>query len=140
LFPRRELLKEAKSKGVRLTGQRRALIEAIQQAGTHLDVKSLLVEARKRDPKIDRATAYRTVLLLKRLGMIDELDRMQLHREKHYYEVKSRQDHAHVACLECGAMVEFATAALSQLKQEIAAAHEYEIRIMRLEAEGLCSV
>jgi Fur family transcriptional regulator, ferric uptake regulator len=139
LYPRCELLSQAEARGVRLTAQRRALIATIQEATTHLDAASLLEQARQREPKIDRATVYRTIELLKKLGMIDELDLMHLNGEKHYYEVKTRQDHLHLACFECGEIIEFATAALERLKQEIAAANRFDIQVTRLEVGGLCS-
>ena len=82
MFPRRELLNQVEARGVRLTAQRRALIETIQEATTHLDAASLLKLARERDPKINRATVYRTIELLKKLGMIDELDLMHLERRE----------------------------------------------------------
>jgi len=97
-----ELLNEVEARGVRLTAQRRALIETIQGADAHLDAATLLSRARQRDPNIDRATVYRTLELLKRLGLIDELDLMHLNGEKHYYEVKTQKDHLHLACFRCG--------------------------------------
>jgi Fur family transcriptional regulator, ferric uptake regulator len=138
LFQRFQLLSEVESRGIRLTAQRRALIEAIQEATTHLDAASLLNLARKRDPNIDRATVYRTIELLKKLGMIDELDLMHLNGEKHYYEVKTQQDHLHLACFKCGEIIEFATPAFERLKQEIAAANHFEVQVSRLEVGGLC--
>jgi Fur family ferric uptake transcriptional regulator len=139
LLQRCQLLSEVEARGIRLTAQRRALIEAIQEATTHLDVASLLNLARKRDPNIDRATVYRTIELLKGLGMIDELDLMHLNGEKHYYEVKTEKEHLHLACFECGEIAEFATPAFERLKQEIAAKNHFEIRAIRLEVGGLCS-
>jgi Fur family transcriptional regulator, ferric uptake regulator len=139
LFPRSELLSEVEARGIRLTAQRRALIETIQEATTHLDAASLLRQARERDPNIDRATVYRTIELLKKLGLIDELDLMHLNGEKHYYEVKTKQDHLHLACFECGQIIEFTTPAFERLKQEIAAENRFEIQVMRLEVGGLCS-
>ena len=138
MFPRWELLNQVEARGVRLTAQRRALIEAIQEATTHLDAASLLKQARERNPNIDRATVYRTIELLKKLGMIDELDLMHLNGEKHYYEVKTKQDHLHLACFGCRKIIEFATPAFERLKQEIAAANQFEIQVTRLEAGGLC--
>jgi Fur family ferric uptake transcriptional regulator len=128
------------SKGIRLTAQRRALIEAIQEATTHLDAANLLDLARKRDPNIDRATVYRTIELLKKLGMIDELDLMHLNGEKHYFEVKTQQDHLHLACFECGEIIEFVTPMFERLKQEIATENKFEIQVIRLEVGGLCSI
>lgn len=138
MFPRHELLNQVEARGIRLTAQRRALIETIQEATTHLDAASLLKQARERDPRIDRATVYRTIELLKRLGMIDELDLMHLNGEKHYYEVKTKQDHLHLACFVCGEIIEFAPPAFENLKQQIATANQFEIQVIRLEAGGLC--
>ena len=139
MLRRCELLNQVEAKGVRLTSQRRALIETIQGAQQHLDAASLLELARRRDPKIDRATVYRTIDLLKRLGLIDELDLMHLDGEKHYYEVKTQKDHLHLACFNCGAIEEFVSPTFERLKREIAATNDFEIQVMRLEVGGLCS-
>ncbi len=140
MLQRFQLLSEVESRGIRLTAQRRALIETIQEATTHLDAASLLRVARERDPNIDRATVYRTIELLKKLGMIDELDLMHLNGEKHYFEVKTQQDHLHLACFGCGEIIEFATPAFEQLKQEIAKKNEFEVQVIRLEVGGLCNI
>lgn len=137
---RRSLLEELTSRGVRLTTQRRVLIEAMQQAKEHLDVSSLLSLARKREPGIDRATVYRTIEKLKRLGLVDELDLMHLNGEKHYYEVRPKKDHVHLACLECGQIEEYSSPLFEQLKSEIAAGTGFDIRVVRLEVGGRCSI
>lgn len=138
MLKRHDLLNEAAQQGIRLTAQRRALIETIQEAKRHLDAESLLQMARRRDPNIDRATVYRTLELLKRRGMIDELDLMHLNGEKHYYEVKTHKDHLHLACFGCGKIEEFATPTFEKLKREIAEKNDFSIQVMRLEVGGLC--
>src|ERR1700744_6456044 len=138
MLKRYDLLNAVETQGIRLTAQRRALIETIQDATSHLDAASLLELARKRDPNIDRATVYRTIELLKRLGMLDELDLMHINGEKHYYEVKTQKDHLHLACFECGAIEEFASPTFERLKREIAEKNDFEIQVMRLEVGGLC--
>lgn len=135
---RYDLLNVVESRGIRLTAQRRALIETIQQATSHLDAASLLTEARKRDPNIDRATVYRTIDLLKRIGMIDELDLMHIEGEKHYYEVRTQKEHLHMACFGCGEIREFTSPAFERLKQEIGSRNQFQIQVMRLEVGGLC--
>lgn len=134
-----DLFDTLESRGVRLTAQRRALIETIQEATSHLDAAGLLKQARKRDPNIDRATVYRTIDLLKRMGMIDELDLMHIEGEKHYYEVRTQKEHLHLACFGCGEIKEFASPSFERLKQEIAEKNQFEIQVMRLEVGGLCS-
>jgi len=136
---RRKLLAEAQARGIRLTSQRRALIETIEDAPRHLDAAALLAEARKRDPDIDRATVYRTIDLLKKQGLIDELDLMHVEGEKHYYEVRSSRDHIHLTCVECGAVKEFTSPLFERLKEEIARQNRFDIKVIRLEVGGRCS-
>ena len=135
---RRALFAELGSRGIRLTAQRRALIEVIQEASEHLDAGSLLELARKREPNIDRATVYRTLDLLKKLRLIDELDLMHLEGEKHYYEVKTKRDHVHLACFRCGRIEEFSSPLFEGLKAEISKQAGFTIRVTRLEVGGNC--
>src|SRR5450759_2023637 len=66
VLERRSLLRELTLRGIRITGQRKILIETIQEADHHLDAASLLDLARRRDDGINRATVYRTIELLKK--------------------------------------------------------------------------
>jgi Fur family ferric uptake transcriptional regulator len=138
LSERRSLLDELISKGIRMTAQRRAIVEVIQEAKIHLDAEALLKLARQREPNVDRATIYRTIELLKELRLVDELDLMHLEGEKHYYEVKTMQDHLHLACFRCGRIEEFSSALFEQLKAEISKETAFKIRVTRLEVGGIC--
>jgi Fur family ferric uptake transcriptional regulator len=139
-FERSSLLEELASKGVRVTAQRRTLIEIIQNAEQHLDAASILELASKKEPNIDRATVYRTIDLLKKLGLIDELDLMHLSGEKHYYEVKTRREHIHLACFQCSRIEEFSSELFDRLKSQIAKQAGFDIRLARLEIGGLCRI
>ena len=122
-----------------MTAQRRALLEVIQNARTHLDADALLELGRKRHPGLDRATVYRTIELLKRLRLVDELDLMHVEGEKHYYEVRPQRDHIHLACFSCGRIEKFSTALFEELKLEISNQTGFEIKVTRLEFGGVCS-
>jgi Fur family transcriptional regulator, ferric uptake regulator len=135
---RRSLLNELVARGVRITAQRGVLIGIIQDSPRHLDAARLLELAQKQDPEIDRATVYRTIALLKREGLIDELDLMHLEGEKHYYEAKTSRDHCHLACFQCGAIIEYVSPSFEQLKAEIVRESGFQIRVARLELGGLC--
>ena len=136
---RRSLLQELTLRGVRITGQRKILLETIQEAHSHLDAATLLSLARKRDRQINRATVYRTLELLKKLRLIDELDLMHLNGEKHFYEAKTNVDHLHLACFQCGQIEEFTSPLFERLKTEISRLKGFQIRVVRLEVGGRCS-
>jgi Fur family transcriptional regulator, ferric uptake regulator len=135
---RASLINELVARGIRITAQRRLLLTIIQDSPRHLDAAALLEAAKKHDPEINRATVYRTIALLKERGLIDELDLMHLHGEKHYYEPKTSRDHCHIACFKCGAIVEYASAAFERLKEEMSKQSGFNIRVVRLEAGGTC--
>lgn len=131
-------MEELTGQGIRMTSQRRALIETIQESRTHLDAGALLQRARRREPRIDRATVYRTIELLKKLGLVDELDLMHLEGEKHFYEVKTKRDHVHLACFHCGAIAELSSPVFDLLKAEIGRQAGFKISVARLEVGGVC--
>src|SRR5260370_38740725 len=135
---RRSLLQELTLRGIRITGQRKILIETIQDAARHLDAAALLALARKRDQGINRATVYRTLELLKKLRLIDELDLMHLNGEKHFYEAKTNIDHVHLACFRCGRIEEYTSPLFEALKAEIAMKQGFHVRVTRLEVGGQC--
>ena len=135
---RPSLMKALVDRGIRITAQRRLLVGIIQDSPRHLDAAKLLEIAKKRDPEIDRATVYRTIGLLKKHGLIDELDLMHIEGEKHYYEAKTSKDHCHMACFRCGAIMEYASPAFERLKKEIAHEGDFLIRVVRLEVGGFC--
>jgi hypothetical protein len=74
-----------RGKGLRMTGQRQLLVEVLEEATEHLDAEALFKRAKAKDPTIHRATIYRTLNRLKKLGLVDELDLMR-QRRRHYYE------------------------------------------------------
>ena len=136
---RRALLQELASRHVRLTAQRRLLLSIIQHADRHLDAAALLAAARRQDPRVNRATVYRTLALLKRLALVDELDLMHLEGEKHFYEAKRQSEHMHLACFRCGRIIEYSSPTFERLKAEIVREQQFSISVTRLEIGGICA-
>src|SRR5438045_7057642 len=120
-----------KERGVRLTRQRQILLELIYKTGQHLDAERLFQMAKERDPKLNRVTVYRTLKLLKEGGLVDELDLMHYGGDQHYYETKTKQEHAHVICLRCGKVEEFFGDTLQRRRRQIEAHSGVQILLAR---------
>jgi len=133
-------MQELVAKGVRITAQRRILIETIQDAKRHIDAPTLLGLARQRDASTDRATAYRTINLLRKHGLIDELEVLYLTGEKRSYEVKTHRDEVCLACVRCGKIEDMTPPFFEKPKGEMARQSGFEIKTFRLEIGGLCKV
>jgi Fur family transcriptional regulator, ferric uptake regulator len=121
-----------------MTRQRRLLVEIIQGAERHLDAASLWQRARVQDPTLNKVTVYRTLGMLKRQGLVDELDLMHLEGEKHYYEARPTRDHIHLACIKCGRIQEFESSLFEKLKGQIERERRFRIEVVRVEAGGYC--
>jgi Fur family ferric uptake transcriptional regulator len=128
-----------RERGVRLTRQRRILLELIDKSGLHLDAESLYQMAKEQDPKLNRVTVYRTLKMLKEGGLVDELDLAHFEGEKHYYETRLKQEHAHVICLRCGRVEEFFGEPLQVLREQVKSQFGFEIAFARTEVGGYCS-
>jgi len=127
------------SHGLRLTHQRRTILGVVETAKQHLDATQILAQARRIDPGIDKVTVYRTLKLLKRYGLIDELDLMHMQGEKHFYERRPQRDHIHMACLRCGKIMELESELFDRLKGQIQRDCRFHIVVSRLEIGGYCS-
>ena len=128
-----------RQRGVRLTRQRRLLLDLIDHSGLHLDAESLFRMAKERDPKLNRVTVYRTLRLLKEGGLVDELDLAHFEGEKHYYETRMKQEHAHIICLRCGRVEEFFGEELQRMRAQVCSQFGFEIVFARTEVGGYCS-
>lgn len=128
-----------KAPGVRLTRQRRILLELIDRSGRHLDAEHLYRLAKERDEKINRVTVYRTLKMLKQGQLVDELDLMHYEGDQHYYETRLKQEHAHMVCLRCGKVEEFYGDPLRRLRREIESHFGFQIVVARTEVGGYCA-
>jgi len=128
-----------RQRGIRLTRQRRAILQVMDSAEQHLDVDQILARAQKLDSDVHLVTVYRTIDLLKKEGLIDELDLLHLRGDRHYYETHGPRDHIHVACLRCGKVREFESRLYDQLKEQIARDCEIRVSVSRTEVGGICN-
>lgn len=138
--PRRlKLVERMRSNGIRVTAPRRAIAEVLETAEEHLDVEEITERARAIDPSVHRATVYRTMALLKDLALVDELDLLHIHGDRHYYEIREGSQHAHVICTECSRVVEPEGEMLRKCMQALSEATGIRVEFYRVEAGGLCT-
>jgi Fur family ferric uptake transcriptional regulator len=126
------------ARGLRITWQRRVVAELLEQAHEHLDAEKLFELAHRRDSRIHRATVYRTLNRLKKLGLIDELDLMHYAGERHFYEVRPSTFHIHLVCRRCGAVQEPGGPFWEELKNRVRQEADFEPEVVRLEMGGIC--
>ena len=122
--------------GRRLTSQRRLLLEVLTERDDHLDAEAMYALAKKRDPNISLATVYRTLKVLKEVGVVQEriLDR---EGQRHHYELTA-EAHYHFTCLECGRVIEFESPLIEQASDELAKRLQLDVVHTRVHLDGYC--
>src|SRR5580658_11227789 len=133
------LQRELGARGIRFTRQRRVLLQVMESARRHLDAGEILERARKLDSRVTQVTVYRTIDLLKRHGLIDELDLLHLRGDRHFYESHRPRDHLHVACIRCGKVRAFESELYEHPKPQSSRDCGIEITVTRTEVGGLCA-
>ena len=136
---RPNLLDGMRARGLRLTAQRRVVAELLETAEGHLDADGVLRRAQERDPSIHRATVYRTLHRLKKLGLVDELDLMHVSGERHYYEVRPSAFHVHLVCTSCKGVEEPSGGFWDELSKRVGREFGFEANVVRLEMAGTCA-
>lgn len=122
--------------GRRLTSQRRLILGVLEESGGHFDAETLFVEARDRDPDISLATVYRTLAVLKEMGLVEE---HRLGEEHGHYEAVQGKPHYHFTCLECGRVIEFDTPLVARIERELSEREGVRITSTHLHVSGYCA-
>jgi Fur family ferric uptake transcriptional regulator len=124
-------------KGLRLTGQRRAIIEAVFSTEKHFTAEELLEWARRRDKSVSRATVYRTLPLLTESGLVREMDFGGDHK---FYDPNYAEHprHSHIICQDCGKIIEFESEKIEQLENHISRRLGFLVAAHRLQITATC--
>lgn len=119
---------------LRVTKQRRVLLDELCKLKTHPTADDLYQMVRQRLPRISLGTVYRNLELMAENGVIQKLEiggtqkRFDGNADLHY----------HVRCLQCGRVDDLALPPDCQVEQAAAQHTSFKILRHRLEFSGLC--
>ena len=118
LTPEERFLEFSLQKKVRRTAQRDAIVKSAFSTKRHFTAEELLTEARKLDPRVSRATVYRTLPLLVEAGLLAEHD---FGGPCKVYDpnIADHPHHNHLICEDCDKIVEFEDEELERREDQI---------------------
>ena len=127
-----ELLRK---RGYRLTPQRYMILSVIQEAEQHLNIEQILERVQKRNPYVSLSTIYRTLELLRELGLVRE---NHLPGEQPHYEAAEGQAHHQLVCRHCRAIIHLDESLLGNLNEQLQEQYSYHDLTLDLVAAGYC--
>jgi len=127
-----DLEQQCAEAGLKMTGQRKVILQVLDDAKDHPSVEDVYERAKKIDSSVSIATVYRT------LGLLDDLNLVIRHEfQEGYARYEVNWDHHHhLVDLETGEVIEFQNDELEKLKVKIAKDLGYDLIDHRLELYG----
>jgi len=129
--------KGLRATGRRMTRTRKAVLSLLEDTHQPLSVSEIFSRLQENQVAIDLVTVYRTVNVLKELGLVGQLD---LHQEgQSRYELKEgRKHHHHIQCRMCGEIVDLLLCPLKKLTKLIEEQTHFIVDDHTLEFAGFC--
>ena len=122
---------------LRLTQERRTILDEMLQIHGHFDADSLLVHFRRKGRAVSRATLYRTLARLVEAGLVHKIEMAE--GQAQYEVIFGRHHHDHMICLECGRIVEFESRDIERLQEEICRRKGFKMTGHMHQIRGRCA-
>lgn len=122
--------------GYRLTTQRQLVWDTLRLSKKHLDAEAICTAIRRRYPRFNLATTYRSLEVLEKLGLVKQT-RLG---ERGYYELAEEgQDHYHLVCDECGSTLHIEGDHMVPVLHHITDEHGFVVSTADLVVHGRCA-
>ncbi|UCG55199.1 MAG: transcriptional repressor [Dehalococcoidia bacterium] len=131
-----DIISKLSRRGYRLTPQRMMILEAVEAANDHISADEIYSRVCDRYPHLNISTVYRTLELLKELGLVTETD-MGDGRVR-YHSIKKGHHH-HLVCQNCGCVTDLNEAVLLPLKDTLYKTYNFKADLAHLAIFGRCS-
>ncbi len=131
-----EIINKLSEQGYRLTPQRMMILSAIEDGEGHISAEEIYAQVAAKYSRVNISTVYRTLELLKRLGLVTETD---LGDGRLRYHPVGKGHHHHLVCTECGAIVDLGESVLSPVKDVLLREYGFIADLRHLAIFGRCA-
>jgi len=133
--PPRSIIAKLSEQGYRLTPQRVMILSAIEDSDHHISAEEIHAQVATKYPQVNISTVYRTLELLKRLGLIYEIN---LGEGRIRYHSEGKGHHHHLVCQKCGAVIDIDESTLARLKDVLLHRYNFSAQLRHVAIFGLC--
>ena len=121
--------------GYRLTPQRMMVLSAIENSDNHISAEEIYAQIVVKYPNVNISTVYRTLELLKRLGLVTETD---LGGGRVRYHSAEKGHHHHLVCQKCGTIIDIDESTLARLQDVLLHRYNFSAELRHVAIFGLC--
>jgi Fur family ferric uptake transcriptional regulator len=111
------------------------VLEAVETADHHISAEEIHAKAHAKYPYINISTVYRTLELLKELGLVAETD---LGGGRLVYHPAGKSHHHHLVCRKCGKVEDIDETIFERLRDEIRQKYGFDAVFEHVGIFGTC--
>ena len=130
-----DLDKALRSRGLRVTTQRRQVLQAVEEL-RHATAEQVCSKVQDVAPGFSLSTVYRTLELFEELGLVSHA---HLEHGAPTYHAVSGTEHLHLVCRACGRVEEAGVDAGRALAETLRREHGFVTDVRHLAVHGLCA-
>lgn len=130
-----EVMDLLRSRGLRMTPQRRAIVSEVMRTQGHIAPTAVARQVQSEMPGVNASTVYRTLTLLEEVGV---LQHSHLESGAEYHKADEAQ-HVHLTCSHCGRDDALSIREAVKLATLIRAHHGFEADLTHFAITGLCA-
>jgi Fur family ferric uptake transcriptional regulator len=111
------------------------VVEALHDADKHVSAEEIYARVRARYPYANISTVYRTLELLKELGLVTEI---ALGDGCVRFHPAEKGHHHHLVCQKCGKIIDLPESALGSLEKILLHDYQFKADLKHMAVFGLC--
>ncbi len=112
------------------------VVDALHSVDQHISAEEIFAQVRARYPYANISTVYRTLELLKELGLVTEI---ALGDGRVRYHPAEKGHHHHLVCQKCGSMIDLPELVLLSLEEALSRDYQFKADLKHLAIFGLCA-
>ena len=125
-----------REKSLRLTSQRRKILDIFLKVEKHLSVEDLYDIVKKKNLNIGSTTVFRTLKLLTEAKIARQVDFDD--KKVRYEHGYGHKHHDHLICTRCGKSLEVLDDRIERLQEKLCKKYKFTLEHHRLEIFGIC--
>jgi Fur family ferric uptake transcriptional regulator len=123
-------------RGERMTRPREAVITALAARSGHVSVEDVLRDVSRLDPRVHRASVYRTLEALSAAAIVQHV---HLGHGGTVYHIREQdEDHLYVQCRDCRLIIDVPRAQLDAMGEILRRHYDFELHPTHVALSGLC--
>jgi Fur family peroxide stress response transcriptional regulator len=128
------IIRALRGNGYKATPQRIAAGRFILMSKDHPTAQAIYIEVKKSYPTVSLSTVYKTIKILKEVGLIQELNFSKDQARFDSY----MEPHINLVCMKCGAIIDAKNSGIQDIMTLVSAEENFVAKGHRFEIYGIC--